>query len=88
MIDVLPPYREEAIQNFDIISSFTPYEEDADAEKADILRELMKALFPIYNFFSGKTDDAADRESERLRKTFETFRAQLGAPDEDAEDEL
>lgn len=88
MIDVLPPYREEAIQNFDIISSFTPYEKDADTEKAETLRELMKALFPIYNFFSGKTDDAADQESDRLRMTFETFWVQLGAPDEAAEDEL
>ena len=86
MIGVLPPYREEAIQDFDIISSFTPYDNAEDAEKTDTLRELMQMLFPIYGIFVKEPNELVN---ERHRRRFEECWKKFGVVEHvDEEEEL
>lgn len=70
VIDIMPPYYEEAIRDFDIISSYTPYDNEEDAEKAGIMRQLMWKLFSIYSFFAERSETSGDQTSERYRKCF------------------
>lgn len=70
VIDIMPPYYEDAIRDFDIIGSYTPYDNEEDTEKAGIMRQLMWKLFSIYSFFAGSSDTSADQTGERYRKCF------------------
>ena len=82
LIQVLPAYHEYAIPEFGCTSIFVKYDSEEDTEKARQLCNLMEALFPIYSFFSGKTDAAADEADNQLRELFERYWQELGLQEE------